>query len=274
MLNQGQVKRIQQLQKQCEAHDGIHLKLDIEILRDREEEECDYFHYVDGRLAGYLALYPIDQEVELCGMVHPDYRRQGIMSLLLKRALKVIEKEKYKKILLNAPAKSVEAKAFFNQLPCDYSYTEYQLKWVKQEIADQDDHVSIRYATREDYQTEIQIDVECYGMSEKEAEEEYYELKQETGWRFYIIECDGVPIGKIRVEQNEDASWIYGFAIYPEFQGKGFGREALKKVLALEKGKNGIYIEVAATNRGALHLYQSCGFSIFEVQDYYEYRVN
>ncbi|MFD2615944.1 GNAT family N-acetyltransferase [Terrilactibacillus laevilacticus] len=273
MLNKVQLKKIQQLQKLCEAHDGIHLKLNIEILREREEEECDYFHYINGRLAGYLALYPFGQEVELCGMVHPEYRRQGIMSLLFKQALEVIEKKKYKKIRLNAPAKSITAKAFFDQLPCHYSFTEYQMKWVKQELADQDNLVSIRYATRDDYQTEIQIDVQCYGMSEKEAEEEYYELKQETGWRFYIIENDGVPIGKIRVEQNEDESWIYGFAIYPEFQGKGFGRESLKKILALEKDKNEICIEVAATNRAALHLYKSCGFTVFEVQDYYDYRL-
>ena len=66
-------------------------------------------------------------------------------------------------------------------------------------------------------------------------------------------------------------SWIYGFAVFPELQGKGIGRKALSKVVKMENEKGlSIFLEVEAKNAHALRLYESCGFKRFHSQDYYK----
>jgi hypothetical protein len=40
-------------------------------------EQENFFHYEDGKLAGFLGSYGFGNKVELCEMVHPDKRRVG-----------------------------------------------------------------------------------------------------------------------------------------------------------------------------------------------------
>ncbi|MEH7573507.1 GNAT family N-acetyltransferase [Cytobacillus firmus] len=91
-----------------------------------------------------------------------------------------------------------------------------------------------------------------------------------------MIEYKSVKSGKIRIQKEEDAAWIYGFAVDPLFQGKGIGRSALTNVVNLQhsKGVNWVHLEVAAENAHALTLYKSCGFESYGTQEYYEFDLN
>ena len=44
MLKESQLIAIKQLQKECEKADGIQLKLNWEMLREREGRQMDFFH--------------------------------------------------------------------------------------------------------------------------------------------------------------------------------------------------------------------------------------
>ena len=68
-----------------------------------------------------------------------------------------------------------------------------------------------------------------------------------------------------------EAAGIYGFAILPEFQGRGIGRQVLSS-LARElraEGMAQIGLEVSCNNDSALHLYLTCGFDVTGTEDYY-----
>ena len=87
-----------------------------------------------------------------------------------------------------------------------------------------------------------------------------------------IIEAEGKTAEKMRVSELNGEAWIYGFAIFPELQGKGNGRKALSKVVKMEQQKGlPIFLEVEAKNTHALKLYESCGFRSYHSQDYYRY---
>lgn len=64
------------------------------------------FSYDGLKLVGFLGLYDFGNKAEMCGMVHPDYRRQGIFTKLLEEAIRSAVERNYKVILLNSPAQS------------------------------------------------------------------------------------------------------------------------------------------------------------------------
>jgi ribosomal protein S18 acetylase RimI-like enzyme len=89
-----------------------------------------------------------------------------------------------------------------------------------------------------------------------------------------IIEHAGAPVGVMHVEKDDLAgeAGIYGFGVLPELQGRGFGRGALSSVTRAlrDEGISSVHLEVLVDNPAALHLYESCGFVLGGVEDYYQ----
>ncbi|WP_249870657.1 GNAT family N-acetyltransferase [Oceanobacillus saliphilus] len=273
MLTMKQLKAIEELQQICEAEDTIRLKLNWDMLRNRSvDEENDFFYLDNGKLIAFLGLYGFGTKVELCGMVHPAYRRRGIFSDLFSKALYRCKDSHYREILLNAPGNSNTAKEFLDSVTCEYAFTEYQLQWEKIELSGMDDIHVRPSVSHEDRNAEIQLDVHCFGFSEDESKAYNNRIRLEEEQQFYIIEADDKTVGKIRVAHEALEAWIYGFAILPEYQGRGYGRKALKKTVMKEyESGYPIFLEVEATNSHALGLYESSGFRKIYAQDYYRY---
>lgn len=271
MLSTKQLADIKELQCKCEEGENFQLKLNWDMLQTRKEDECDDFlHYEDGKLVGFLGLYGFGNKVEVCGMVAPNYRRKGIFTQLFHNAEKELQERKVKQILLNAPSNSESGKAFIQTISSSYLFTEYQMKWAEKSLIENHE-VTLRLATPQDLATEIQLDVQCFGFEEQDAHDFNVRIKQDNREQFFIIESEGMAVGKMRVDHSDGEAWIYGFAVFPQFQGKGIGRKALTNVIKKEH-ENGysIFLEVEAKNAHALKLYESCGFKAYHAQDYYQ----
>src|ERR1700693_2014809 len=69
----------------CNAHEGLDLKVVVGLPRPEASAQAgDFLYSLDGRLVGYCSLdSSVGPTPELCGMVHPDYRRRGIGRALL-----------------------------------------------------------------------------------------------------------------------------------------------------------------------------------------------
>jgi ribosomal protein S18 acetylase RimI-like enzyme len=90
-----------------------------------------------------------------------------------------------------------------------------------------------------------------------------------------VINYANEPVGTVRVDRDDDAAGIYGFAILAEFQGRGIGRQVLS-ALARDLSADGVAeigLEVSCTNDTALRLYTSCGFDVMGTEDYYAVRL-
>lgn len=273
MLTGEELFEIKSLQEVCEKEGGFQLKLNFSMLENRDENSKeDFFHYENGKLVGFLGSYGFGNKVELCGMVHPEYRRRGIFSTLLEMGLKEAKKRNFKTVLLNAPTESQSAKEFLKNIPCTFSFAEYQMKWQQIELSE-DPAVTIRPSfSNEDWEVAIQLEVLCFGFNENEAREFNQKIRKNNHDQNLIIEAEGKNAGKMRVSELNGKAWIYGFAVFPDLQGKGIGRKALSKVVQMEHQKGlSIFLEVEAKNAHALKLYESCGFRSYHSQDYYQY---
>ncbi|MCM3570158.1 GNAT family N-acetyltransferase [Neobacillus mesonae] len=275
MLTKKQLNEIKDLQEICENDGGFQLKLNFDLLENRTANYPeDFFHYESGKLVGFLGSYGFGNKIELCGMVHPDYRRRGIFSNLLKIGLEEAKKRNARTILLNAPGASSSANEFLKTISCTFSFAEYQMKWHHTELTE-DETITIRPSvTAEDEEAEIQLDILCFGLTKEEACDFAQMIKEISSDQSMIIEANGKTAGKIRVSELNGEAWIFGFSVFPELQGNGIGRKALSKVVKMEQQKGlPIFLEVEAKNAHALRLYESCGFRSYQVQDYYLYKI-
>lgn len=274
MLTKEQIAEIKELKDICEKEEGYELKLNFDMLENRNgEKKEDFFQYADGKLVGFLGSYYFGRKVEFCGMVHPRYRRKGIFRALLEEGLEEARKREATSVLLNAPAASQTAKVFLEKIRCSYAFSEHQMKWHKTDLMEDSTILLRPYDYVQDREVEIQLDVLGFGMVEEDVRAYVETIKEQERDQRMIIEVDGKIAGKIRVSEMDGEAWIYGFVVFPELRGQGIGRRALSKVVKMEEEKDlPIYLEVEAKNDRALKLYESCGFKSYHSQDYYEYK--
>lgn len=166
-MNKGDITALRELRKTCEDFEQIKLKTNWTMLADETAGGKSRFYYENGELAAFLGVYDFGDEVELCGMVRPQLRRQGIFTKLFSQAIAACQD--YHRIILNAPANSESARGFLRSISCTYDFSEYQVKWAGTELADTD--VTLRRATDADIDLEIQLDVLCFDSSEESAAE-------------------------------------------------------------------------------------------------------
>ncbi|MGG0822816.1 GNAT family N-acetyltransferase [Paenibacillus turicensis] len=270
------------LQHIVEQHDNLSLKLNWDMLEARDDNENSFYHLHEGQLVGFLALYPFGDKVEVCGMVHPDYRRQGIFTRLIKESITITLEQQYKEILLNTPVKSSSGVAFLRQIPCQLGFTEYQMKYYPLEkidgAAQNVDHLD-QLIKLDPYQPElhqqffVQLDMEGFGESHATASKYYEELSLIDKSQYFVIKKEHQSVGKIRISpESENEVWLYGFVISAARRGQGIGRAVLEHIVDRE-AKLGIdvWLEVALTNDHARYLYESVGFQVQHEQSYYKW---
>jgi len=269
MLTETQQAAVAALQQAVEAHDGIALKLNWDCLRRTDRTDPDFLRYQDGRLIGFLGVYGFGSTVELCGMVHPDVRRRGHFQALYDQAMDYCRKAGFTEILLNSPTASEAGRAFLRKQGAQYAFTEHQMKWAGATLPAADPGL-LRPATPEDVETQVRLDVEAFGTDEADARSMNRRMLQEPGTTTYMILHEGTAVGKIRVQRSGAEAWLYGFAVFPRFQGRGIGRRALETVVARLAAQGcAVFLEVEARNARALQLYTSVGFQVVQGQDYY-----
>lgn len=273
LLLKEQLIQIKELQDICESYDQINLKLNWEMLRNRtNDEKEDFFYYDEDQLVGFLAKYYFGDKVEICGMVHPKYRRKGIFTSLMSEGLESCRNASL--ILLNAPAASIPASEFMKKQKCHYSFSEYQMVWKDNEVQSFEPIIKLTDAKKDDFELISRIDVVCFNFNDKDAQAYNARVLDKPNRNCYIIEVNGEKIGKLSVQRENQESWIYGFAILPTYQGFGYGKNTLLQILEQEsKTGNEIHLEVALENRNAKKLYTDCGFEQYDTQDYYEYEL-
>ncbi|SDB86110.1 GNAT family N-acetyltransferase [Shouchella lonarensis] len=267
MLSSEQKKSIKGLQQTVENVDGIRMKLNWDMLEMERGESEDYFYYEDGVLRGYFAVYSFGNKLECTGMVAPEVRRRGIARQMLADVWQDWGRQT-ERFLLNAPLDSENGNAFIRAVGGKRAFTEYQLVCKEIPVPSIKPGVKIRPAVEQDEAVIYAFDVEGFEMTTGEVKSMYANTGM-TG--LYMIEIDGITVGKLRLDRQEKESWIYGFVLTKEKRGQGIGRAALTDVVHREvtNGKE-VWLDVAVENEAALSLYRSCGFTMSGAQIYYQ----
>jgi ribosomal protein S18 acetylase RimI-like enzyme len=274
---------ISNLQKSCIEHDQITLKLELDykLLRakgrlGRLQDMNEFMYYDDDLLVGYLGIGDFGGDLELNGMVHPQYRRKGIFKMLFSLVKKEWRRRATDGLLLLSDHHSIAGLEFIKSIPgAKQAHSEYEMILKNKPCQELNTfEVILKKATNRDAQAIERLSSICF-------EEEYDEEKmlkpdeeEKCGMRIYLAEVNDIVVGKIHLEVSSGVAGIYGFGVLPEYRRKGYGRAILIKAIdTLRKDHfKDIKIQVEVKNEKALNLYRSCGFEVASIMDYYELR--
>ncbi|MEA5025815.1 Mycothiol acetyltransferase [bioreactor metagenome] len=273
---------ISNLQKLCLEHDRTTLKLELDYKLRRSEgksgslKTINEFMCYDGELLiGYMGICDFGgEEIEVNGMVHPDYRKKGIFKTLFSFVKNEWSKRRASRMLLLSDRNSLAGQAFIRSVfGVKYEHTEYEMFLQsdrKQELNSR--KVVLRKATGNDTK-EIARQNSIY--FEQESQDENMLIPEEearAGMIIHMAEVSNCVIGKVHLDVSSNVGSIYGLGVLPEYRRKGYGRDIL--TLGIEELKSNnfkeIMLQVNVKNEKALDLYRSCGFEVTSIMDYYE----
>ena len=109
------------------------------------------------------------------------------------------------------------------------------------------------------YHNQFKIYYAPYLIWDKETWEEVL-----TTCTVYRIEVNGMSAGDVIFQANKGTKYIVDFGIFPEYQGKGIGKEVLEQVKKMGEKLT------AVTRKETLHFFLKSGFSLKKVlRNYY-----
>lgn len=274
-LTPGEIAEIWRLIDICNTHDGLRMRIGMEMLRERRGDETnDFLYYVDGQLVGYLEADSYGrQEKELTGMVHPDFRRQGIFTTLFTAAKDELQQRGVQKLIFVCEHKSESGRAFLATTGAELAYAEHEM-WLGtfNERGRRTAGLSMRRAGVEDIDTIVSFLATDSGNIEG-VRGWVTELmgKPDQFW-FFLAALNGQPLGTVRLDFMEEVTGIYAFEVRLGYRGLGYGREMLEQLIHIARAASHkpVMLDVETNNANAVGLYLSCGFEIKTTYDYYE----
>ncbi len=275
-LSGEELSSLARLESACLSSDGGRLKLEWPALRNRRPgETSDFAYVVAGELIGFVGLYQWRSiALELCGMVHPSWRRRGVGSLLYEAAAAEIARRQPASALMVVERAFTSGRRFASARGGRLAHSEHRMRQsTEPERRPRLQVVRLRRAGRPD----AAFVVDCLAAA---FEEEPRVLDLGDGQAVdqvlegtVVIEdpTRATKVGVVRVEREGGVASIYGFAVLPALQGRGYGRAALCALTRRlrRSGVGVVSLEVLSSNDGALHLYESCGFEVIGTEDYY-----
>lgn len=288
-------KLISDLQNICTEKDNISLKLELDYkvkieffnkIKDWNINEFMYFY--DDNLIGYIGICRFGElgtPLEVTGMVHPDYRQNGIFTKLFELVIYEWKRRNSEDMLILCDRKSSLGKIFIDKIGAKYKHSEYEMFLNNSIIIPQktfSKSVTLRKAINKDAleisrQNRIYFGNDLVDDSNINSEKIIENIimpeeEEKRGMKIYIAEIGENIIGKVNVQLISGFGGIYGLGVLPQYRHNGFGREILMTCIEKlnEENADKIMLQVETKNVNALNLYKSCGFEETSIMDYYE----
>lgn len=261
---------IADLERRVIEADGGRLKLEWGALRRRSGGSVeDLLWWEDDRLLGFLGLYGYGSTLELAGMVAPDARRRGVATALLDAAVPLCRARECRQMLLIVPRPSVGGRRLAQHRGGVLEHSEHALILSGAPTdGPRDPALSLRVASATDVPFLARVLEAGFGWP---APDDLPARLDSPGQRTLVIERHDSAVGTLRVNRDGGEARIHGFVVDPPWQGRGIGRDALRRACEelRAEGASRIGLEVAVDNDRALGLYTSIGFEPVTTEDYF-----
>ena len=270
------VEQVRALESVCQAHDHIAGALFLDpSLNVSPEIPCLLALYEEDVLAGVMTLFaPSQEEVELVGLTHLDFRRRGVFRALISAAAGQARRFDIPDLLFVCQPQSRSGLAALSSFDARLEHVEYSLRFQRTFSLDSlavPEGLVLERATEAELDAMARISAQSFA---EEAEQALSFLKlaihSDTRTQFLArLSGEPVAIGAIGIADGE--ATIYGIGVLPRLQGRGIGRGVIALLLQeiRQRGIKEVCIEVNSKNEAALHLYQSCGFVVASTYGYY-----
>jgi ribosomal protein S18 acetylase RimI-like enzyme len=265
---------VKDLEHRVVSADGGRLKLEWGVLDswagDGSTEQRVAVFAEDGRALGFAGRYAFGDggTAELAGMVDPGARRRGIGSRILEALVRGCRERGFGEVLLVTPRNGGGGAEFAHAHGGRLDHSEHALVLRRDPTPGRTDPaVTLRRAGPEDVEVVGRLLDAAFHSTPSDLRG-LLALPEE---RTLLISFAGEPVGTVRLTRGPHSGGIYGFAVDPAWQGRGIGRDVLRRCCALlrEEGATSVGLEVEVDNERALGLYTSVGFERVLTEDYY-----
>ncbi len=271
-LTGAQLDAVADLERRVIAHDGGRLKLEWGVIRERPAGEVnDLLVWSGGSLVGYCGLHQFGGEPELAGAVDPAWRRHGIGSSLLARALELVGERGRTRVLLVTPTATETGRRFALARGATLDHSEHHLELggrPEGPPAAGPSAAALRIRLARDDEGDRR---EIVSILEAGFGQGAYAGQAGPTDLVLVAERGGVAVGTVRLDLGGEPAGIYGLAVRPDVRGQGIGRAILYETCleARRRGARRLTLEVETDNDHALGLYTSVGFELRTTEDYF-----
>lgn len=277
-LSAVQVGQVRVLTDLCQKQDGYSMaaRLDIGRMATRPEDSVsDVLWYEQGQLVGFAGVnsYGDLSEVEAAILVHPAFRGRGIGHAVARAVERECQMSGICRLLVVVPHESTAGAALAAAMGARHAYSECTMDLDPARVLPLErvrDPVELRMSGEDDVPVMAAIVAAAFAEPVQEEEETLARLMRDPERVTYLATQDGRPVGVIQSAMDDGRAFIVHFAVRPDMQGRGIGRQMLLAIVhgLLNSGRTRITIEVETENAGALALYQRCGFVTIGVTNY------
>ena len=236
-------------------------QLELAVPNLNEEDGTAYLNYESSKnpkLISVLFCYDLEEYLEVSAFTSPSHRCQGAFTSLFQ---KLIENYDEVPVCFYPDGNSYDALMTMEVLECEYSGTEHLMRLDKkpEKMGDTSTSVTLYPATKNDLLALVAIHSAAFDM-EKEDSVAFLEQSFDTGETIWCIAANDTIVGLVLTSIQPDQTNLYGLAIHPEYQGKGYGRDAVKVLLQNPEITFPVTLHVTEENEAAYKIYKNIGF--------------
>jgi GNAT superfamily N-acetyltransferase len=253
---------VEGLRHVCEAFEPLDLKLEVDEA-DHLDRPIHFLACGAGELVGYAAMSAGD-EAEVCGMVHPEWRRGGMGAQLLLAVLVAARDLERDSILVICEDAAPAAIEWMQRAGATLESAERRmvahLAPAANAMAGSDNSIEVRTPTEADRTMLTALLREGSTLDHPPDDDD--PLEEQAGEVRLVATHDGAVIGTLRLIDGARRSMIYGLVIDPQRRGQRLGTRVLAVVLGQLRadGVTEVGLEVDPDNTPAVRLYEAFGF--------------
>lgn len=231
-----------------------------------EEDGTAYLYYQSSKnpkLISVLFCYDLEDYLEVSAFTSPAHRCQGAFTSLFQKLMEGYEETP---VCFYPDGNSYDALMTMEVLDCEYSGTEHLMRLEKRPevagnatIAENNATVTLYPATKDNLLALVAVHSAAFDM-EKEDSIAFLEQSFDTVETIWCIAADGTIVGLVLTSIQPDQTNLYGLAIHPEYQGKGYGRDAVNVLLQKPEITFPVTLHVTEENEPAFKIYKNIGF--------------
>lgn len=273
-LNKREIKNLRNLLQDSYKNDRFYIRLYWNIINQRELDALDdYLYYINGKLVGYFAIFVFkDTEAEISAVVHPDFRKQGLFTLMMQDAALDLDRRDISLCQLICHEKSEGSLKIVEKYGGKYDHSELEME-LKQKVKLADlPEVELRLAGEEDIQILAQIDADAFDTDVDHMVFRFTQNLAEKNRMAFVASHNGMDVGKTHIRfDHEGIAFIHDLGVPPKLRRKGYAAAMVMELINVmkKKGYGKIALDVLDDNTNAIKLYQKCGFEITDEHKFY-----
>jgi ribosomal protein S18 acetylase RimI-like enzyme len=274
-LTDKQINDIEALIEICNIHDNTKYIFDECDDFKKDNDINTFLLYADNELFSVINIFaPKTSEAELLAFSKPEIRRNGYFNKLMTEVKTELERRNINSVLYVCDVNSADGKNTLKKINAEYEFSEFLMGYTGSTIYETtlNDKIKIAEADYSDLDRLTAIHNNAFNIEDKKSSEFINDFFKSNRRKFYSIFYDEKITGMICVYSETGRQYICGFAVDPEYQGKGIGKQALTAVVQQclkNNNKLKIALEVETNNENALKLYKDTGFEVETEFRYY-----